>query len=109
MVLIVSMLCAVVIITQMSLEIWQSRPRGWQVQALVRLTIRLLLAGGALGVLAGPFYGRDLPDVPEMVILLAASIVAVGRFIRMSHLLAGYCPPDWMPVGLSCHDDERKP
>jgi len=108
-VLILSMLCAVVVLTQMSLEIWQSRPKGWQVQALARLTIRLLLAGGALGVLAGPFYGRVPADTAELAFHLASAIVCIGRFIRMSHLLAGYCPADWMLGGLSCTDEDRLP
>ncbi|HSD16796.1 MAG TPA: hypothetical protein VLC71_05970 [Thermomonas sp.] len=104
--LIVNLLCALIILTQMSLELWRSRPRGWSPPAVMRLSVRLLLAGGALGVLIDPLYGRTQTEFAEVVINLGVAIVCIARFIRLSHLLAGLCPADWLPGGLSCNEQD---
>ena len=104
--LIVNVLCALVILTQMSLELWRSRPKSWNPPAVLRLSVRLLLAGGAIGVVFDLFYVYSRPAFAEVVINMAIAMVCVARFIRMSHLLAGMCPADWMHGGLSCNDEE---
>lgn len=101
-----SLICALVVLTQMSLELWRSKPKCWNPPSVMRLSVRLLLACGALGVLMDPLYGREPVEFNQIVINFAVAMVCVGRFIRMSHLMAGYCPPDWVPGGLSCNEED---
>lgn len=101
--------CALVILTQMALELGFSRPRRWDLPAVARLAIRLTLAAGALGVIANLLYGTGGAALEEVLINAAVALVCVARFVRMSHLFAASCPHDWLPGGLSCGDGAAQP